>query len=276
MRDISCVLVGAAFLTASYMGSSAYASKDCEAPPRVSEVYPTGDELPENLLRFYVYFSRAMARRTEAIERVQIENAAGNIVTGAFLPTRFALWSPDRTRLTLLLDPGRVKTGLAAHQAMGRALRSGKRYTVVVPSTLRDSQGCALGATYRKAFTATKADLSPPTPSRWRLTPPPAGTLEPLKIALDGNYDHLSLAFRLRVKGPGGGVVAGAIGLLGSETSWSFRPRSEWAAANYTINIDPALEDLAGNRIDSVFDRPAASIPLQQKKVIHTLTFRPK
>ncbi|MEM7776714.1 MAG: hypothetical protein AAF732_13975 [Pseudomonadota bacterium] len=269
------VLVGTTlFIVALSIVSPADASKACGAPAQVSEVYPSTNVLPENLLRFYIYFSQPMARNDAAVEAIHIEDAAGDIVPGAFLPTRFALWSPDGKRLTLVLDPGRVKTGLAAHDAFGRALRRGMRYALVVPVALRDTRGCALTKPHRKAFTVIQADLSPPRPESWQIAVPRAGTRDPLTITLDGTYDHLSLAYRLRVRNSTGNVVAGSIRLADSDTTWIFKPRKTWAEADYTIAIGAQLEDLAGNRAGALFDRPAGRGAQPQQSGTLVLPFR--
>ncbi|MEO0754423.1 MAG: hypothetical protein AAFY85_06450, partial [Pseudomonadota bacterium] len=76
----------------------------------VEDIYPTSDVLPANLLRFYVYFSEPM-QRSAALEHVTLRSVStGKAVTGAFFQSRYDLWSTDGRRLTLLLDPGRVKS----------------------------------------------------------------------------------------------------------------------------------------------------------------------
>jgi|GEM_PF-4488641 len=98
---------------------------------RVEEVYPSADELPENLLRFFIYFSAPMGSGG-IHESFELLDGEGRPVPGVFLDSRYELWSPDRRRLTLLLDPGRVKTGLKAHNRLGRALIVGEEYRLRV------------------------------------------------------------------------------------------------------------------------------------------------
>lgn len=86
----------------------------------VEEVYPSSNILPENLLRFYIYFSEPMMT-SDSLESVYLADSNGKKLKGVFFKNRFDLWSSDKTRLTLLFDPGRVKTGLVAHNKMGRA-----------------------------------------------------------------------------------------------------------------------------------------------------------
>jgi hypothetical protein len=81
----------------------------------VLAIYPTAAQVPRNLLRIYIWFSAPMSEG-DAAEHVRLADAALDMpLTGALLPGS-ELWSGDRRRLTVLLDPARIKRGLAAHQ----------------------------------------------------------------------------------------------------------------------------------------------------------------
>ena len=80
-------------------------------PTEVEEIYPSSDKVPENLLRFYVQFSAPM-RQGDIYKHLQILKEDGTPVVLPFLEIEQELWSRDSTRLTLLLDPGRIKRGL--------------------------------------------------------------------------------------------------------------------------------------------------------------------
>jgi len=114
----------------------------CEAgaPARVLEIYPTSDTLPENILRFYVYFDAPMRKET-VFPEIVLEDEKGTAIDGVFLANRYSLWSPDGTRLTLLLDPGRVKTGLEASADLGLAIENGHRYSLVVGAGVQSGPG---------------------------------------------------------------------------------------------------------------------------------------
>jgi hypothetical protein len=219
------------------------------------EIYPTARELPANLLRVFVYFPRPI-HREGILDHVALVDGAGEEVEGAFLENRYDLWSPDATRLTVLLDPGRVKTGLAAHDAMGRTLAQGQGYALVVRATARDASGCPLGAETAQRFVAGPPDLDAPAPENWTLMPPGAGTRDVLVVDLRSPHDHLSLVYRLRVVDAGGTFVPGRIDLGPGESLWRFTPAEPWLDGPHGLVVGERLEDLADNRPGRLFDRP--------------------
>lgn len=223
---------------------------------QVSAVYPTADTLPENLLRFYIYFSKPMVR--EKIQsHVYLADEKGNKLQGVFLDNKFDLWSPDSTRLTVLFDPGRVKTGLVAHNAMGRALKPGSSYQLIIAASTKDAEGCTMGDSFRKYFKASEADYEAPDVAKWNINNPTKGTLQALKVDVNGLMDHVSMAYRIRVKDATGHVVAGNIELAMQEQQWIFNPDQPWNEGPYKLLVDPVLEDVAGNRVTGLFDQPS-------------------
>src|SRR5262249_33960030 len=77
----------------------------------VEKIYPSGDKLPENQLRFYLHFSAPMSRH-DAYTHVKLLDEKGKEVASPFLELGEELWDPAGKRFTLLLHPGRVKRGL--------------------------------------------------------------------------------------------------------------------------------------------------------------------
>lgn len=245
----------------------------CPAPEagRV-DIYPTAKVLPENLLRVYVYYPRTMAS-SAGLPDVRLLDADGRPMDGVFLPTREDLWSRDRRRLTVLLDPGRVKTGLDASKALGRALRSGQSYTLQISGASLDAAGCVLGQNTTHEFQVGPPDLKAPDPSEWALIIPTVGSRDLLTVHLGSPHDHLSLAFRLRVFDAEGLLVPGQTGLTPDEDGWHFTPRAPWKAQTYSLAIEDSLEDLAGNRPGALFDRPTRQA---LEPWPNSLTFRPR
>lgn len=266
------------WLAALFAASSA--AQACEESvsdtAQVTQIYPSADVLPENLLRFYVYFSEPMAR--EGIwDSVVLLDEDGKVVPGAFIENKFDLWSPDDRRLTVLFDPGRVKTGLVAHNTLGRALEPGKAYTLQIRSGAETRSGCTLTRSYEKSFVAAEADFEAPDLTKWQVQAPMANSTEPLLVTLNGPMDHVSLAYRVRVTDEAGARLGGSLRLGPDEQEWIFIPRAPWASADYRIEVDTTLEDIAGNRLTGLFDRPLDSDGYSQPgQKTESLTFKPR
>ena len=227
----------------------------CESAQRAPEIYPTAVVLPENVLRFYVYFPERM-QPGEIWQHIAIHDSRGERLRDVFLEGNFDLWSPDGRRLTLLVNPGRVKTGLEAHAELGRAFTQGERYTLSVDGAALTVVGCPLGARVEYAFSIGPADLNAPAPGEWSLDAPRVGTRDQISVDLGSAHDHLSIAYRIRVFDAVGALVPGRVALGDGESSWHFTPEAPWLDQSYSLAIDGRLEDLAGNRPGGLFDRP--------------------
>jgi hypothetical protein len=231
------------------------------APAVITEiagVYPTGDRIPENVLKWYVEFSAPMSVG-EAYRRVRLLDDRGSEVPKAFLVVEEELWSSDRRRLTLLFDPGRVKRGIRSNLEMGAPLVAGRRYALVIDRDWRDGRGAPLVGGYRRDFTAAPADRAAPDPSRWRVTVPPEGTRAALAVDFGEPLDHVLAGELIGVVDPSGHPLRGGARLQARDTRWLFEPAVEWASGSHQLLIAPAIEDLAGNNLRGAFDRDVAS-----------------
>ncbi len=232
----------------------------------VEDVYPSANRLPQNLLRFYVYFSSPM-RRESVHGALSLVTSDGLIAPGVFLENRYELWSPDSRRLTVILDPGRVKTGLSSHHEHGSALIEGAAYKLKISREAVDARGCQLVEPFTKPFTVVSSDVVAPNIASWSLNVPTFGSRDPVTLHLDRSHDHVSMAHRIRAMSLDGRKIAGQIRLLDEESTWQFTPRDSWSGANYVLTIDPMFEDLAGNRLTGHFDD--ASGEARQHQRIH-------
>jgi len=144
-----------------------------EARPTAT-VFPSGPTVPENLLRIELRFS-APLRVPLTMDRVRLLDSDGRQIERAFLD--LPLPSADQTRVTILMAPSRVKSGLAENRVLGRALRRGSKVTLV----LDDPE---LAAPIRKTWRVAGFDADVPRPLGWTLDLPRRGTLEALVIHL--------------------------------------------------------------------------------------------
>ena len=237
----------------------------------VTAIYPSGDVLPENLLRLYLHFSAPMSRG-DAYARIRLLDESGRPVESPFLELGEELWNESQTRFTLLFDPGRIKRGLKPRELFGPALVEGQRYTLAIDREWPDAAGESLAAEATKSFAVIAPDDTQPDPQRWKLTPPAAETREPFVVNFDKPLDHAMLQRVLWITNSSQQPLAGTIAVAEQERRWSFVPRTAWQPGEYSLVIDTTLEDVAGNSIGRPFEvdvlRPASASDEPQTVVL--------
>jgi hypothetical protein len=220
---------------------------------QVQRIFPSSDELPENHLRFYIQFSQPMSR-TVAYQNLELLDDAGKAVEAAFLELGEELWDPSGQRLTLLLDPGRIKRGLVPREEDGPILVAGRKYILVVKQTWRDARGKPLKSEFRKSFTAGLAREEPLDTADWVLKPPTADGRAFLSLRFPYPLDYALLNRLLSVVDSEGKQIDGETIVCGQERQWTFRPDDNWRPGRHYLVVDTVLEDSAGNRIGRAFE----------------------
>ncbi|MBM3946135.1 MAG: hypothetical protein FJ315_01885, partial [SAR202 cluster bacterium] len=221
----------------------------------VLAIYPSSERAPLNLLKLYVHFSNPMSegRATRAVHVLRADDREP--LDGVFLVMEPELWDRERRRLTLLLDPARIKRGLVPHEEAGYPLTEGVPVVVTVDRQFRDASGRPL-----RQGTERRYEVGPPVrarvdPAAWKFRWPAAGSTDPLTVEFDRPLDHALLQHSLRVLDGAGMPVAGRGSTGAGEGSWRFEPRTAWREGRYVVAVNPLLEDLAGNSLVRVFDR---------------------
>jgi hypothetical protein len=231
----------------------------------VSAIHPNASELPENILKFYLQFSAPMSGG-HIYEHIHLLNDQGAEVELPFLEIDEELWDPAMTRLTLFLDPGRIKRGVKPLEEIGPAIVEGKSFTLKIDAAWKDAQGAPLKQPFEKKFRVTAPDRTPPDPARWKIESPKPKTRDALQITFDEPLDHAILQRALRISGPSGATVRGQVELSPDAKTWRFTPNAPWPSGAYELLVPAIIEDLAGNNIGKPFDvdleqtpRPAAN-----------------
>ena len=230
---------------------------DREPSTRVVAVYPTGPEVPENHLRLYVVFSAPMGLAAGSAH-VRLLDEHGQPVADPFLPLDVDLWNADRTRFTVLYDPGRVKRGIRPNAELGRPLAADRRYTLVIDAAWRDAAGQPLVAPFSQEYRVGPPRERALDPADWRLDLPARGTRDPLAVRFPAPLDYGLLQRALRVATGDGRPLVGEIRVEQGETRWTFTPRAPWRPGEYRLVAAATLEDAAGNRIGRAFEVDAA------------------
>jgi len=231
------------------------AVRSASALTEVPHIFPSCDLLPENLLRFYVCFSNSM-QRGRALEEISLRDSDGQQVADALYRAPVELWDRTMRHLTVLLDPGRLKRWVGPNVELGPPLKMGQKYTLEVGSGMIDLYGRRLRQSFRKSFVVGDAVRKHISVERWKILPPVTGSRQALVLTFTSPLDWALLLRAITVRSANGSVVDGQVIVDQCERRWSFTPSLPWIAGAYHIRVGSSLEDVCGNNITGVFDRP--------------------
>src|SRR5215468_6642099 len=212
--------------------------------PRIVLVQPSGPKVPANLLRISIRFASEV--EGPLLPRLALVHADGTRVQEPFLEQE--LWSPSGKILTVMMHPGRVKTGLKARDEKGPILSVG------------DDVALALDGVPIKRWSVGPADEIGPIVSAWRVSPVRVDSKQPLVVVLDGSIDGRDADY-LAIADARDHRVAGRAQLTNGESTWTFTPSAPWRRGAYKLVVRGALEDPAGNRLGSRFETSIHSPP---------------
>jgi hypothetical protein len=221
---------------------------------QVIDIWPSSRVVPRNLLRIYIEFSERMSEGYAA-DCVHLVDNRGVPLIAALLPTEHELWDAARRRLTVLLDPARIKRGLAGHRELGYPLRYGESISAVVDESFRDAMGRPLRSVAERRYVVGEDERRRVEPLRWTIKAPRVSTREPIDVQFDKPLDHALLMNCLHVIDERGEFVDGRATIGFGEASWHFTPDRSWTEGIHHLVVDSRLEDIAGNSACRVFDR---------------------
>jgi hypothetical protein len=193
--------------------------------------------VPERLLRLSVTF--VTASQVDVLPQIALLRQDGSEIQGALLDQE--LWSPDHLTLTLLLDPGRVKTGLMAHNVAGWALRPGDRVRLQIAGKVKHQ------------WTVTSGGCVVPDLQTWQIKAPQAGTDRPLTVIFTGPIDAQSRDL-IAVANESGDRIKGKAQLINGENAWVFTPSVPWRREHLKLLVHPRLESPCGDEIGEAFE----------------------
>jgi len=223
------------------------------AAAEVTVVYPSGPTLPVNHLRFYLQFSQPMSRG-EAYTHLRLLQADKTEIELPFLELGEELWDADGQRLTVLIDPGRIKRGVTPREENGPVFKAGKSYTLVVDAKWKDAEGRPMSRGFTKQYKAGPAVEVALEPETWKLIPPTVGSREAVALLFPRALDQALVQRMLAVSTADGRPLRGRVTVDKHEQRWQFEPELAWTAEPFHLDVDMSLEDTCGNRIGRAFE----------------------
>ncbi|WP_329060090.1 hypothetical protein [Streptomyces sp. NBC_01429] len=212
-----------------------------ELPIRIS---PQAEVLPANTLRFYLHFPRQGEAHFDR-DRLWLVDEEEQVVPEPFLVLPQELWSVDGRRLTVLMEPGRIKRGLGTDPSHEAALVVGRTYSLAVT---------ALGQTARHTFRVSDPVLEAVDETRWRLVSPTAGSLDPVVVHFDRVMDAVLCQDEIAVLAPSGEAVRTRASLAPNGTAARLVPSHPWRAGEHRLLVSERLEDVCDNRLGEALD----------------------
>jgi hypothetical protein len=228
-----------------------------KAAPEVTAVFPSEDSLPENLLKIYISFSERMQEGVSG-EYIFLIKDGKDTLKNVFLDLQPELWNYQRNMLTLWLNPGRIKRDLIPNREEGPPLIPGAHYQVCIKPGWRNAYGDSMEKPYQKDFVTAIRDTVSPNMDNWTIKTPASGTLDPLLVNFNEPLDFMVVKGAVSITDGSATNLTGSIEITGDEKTLRFVPDNPWKAGKYNLRVEARVEDLAGNRLDRLFDRDLA------------------
>ncbi|MEM9680538.1 MAG: hypothetical protein AAF901_09465, partial [Bacteroidota bacterium] len=219
--------------------------------PELIAIYPTSDTVPENLLKMYFEFSKPMQKVGNALEYITVVDDTSGEEVDVFLELSTELWNKEHTRLTLWLDPGRIKTDLIPNKKLGLPILNGHSYRLTISPEWKDHEGNPLVTSYEKQFSVTDRDSKQPEVNTWTIEATP----DQLKIHFHESMDAILAKETFSIHRRNGKTISGEFKLTQNEQGLHFYPEQPFLPGEYRFKVASKLEDLAGNNLNHLFDQ---------------------
>ena len=195
-------------------------------------------------------------QRGQALEQISLLDSHGLPAADALYRPPLELWDRSMRRLTILLDPGRLKRWVGPNVKLGPPLEMGLGYTLEIGSGMIDQYDRPLHKIFRKHFIVGDAVRERISVDDWRILPPATGTRQALVLMFRKPLDWALLVRTITIESADGSTIDGQVVVDQCETRWNFVPTSPWIAGQYRMHVMSNLEDLCGNNMAGPFDRP--------------------
>ena len=228
-------------------------------PALSPRIFPRARVLPANTLRFYIHFPRPAEAYFDR-DQLWLLDEEDEAVRDPFLLLSQELWSPDGRRLTVLMEPGRIKRGLGKDPSHEPALVVGRAFSLVVT---------ALGQTARHTFLVNDPVLEAVNETCWRLVSPTVASLDAAVVHFDRVMDAALCEDEIGVLTSSGEVIQTRVSLAPDGTSAQVVPSHPWRAGEHRLVLSERLEDVCGNRLGEALDHDLSAGGRPRAGMIH-------
>ncbi|HTN17593.1 MAG TPA: hypothetical protein VL092_07935 [Chitinophagaceae bacterium] len=216
-------------------------------PASVADIYPLTDSIPKNILFFHVRFAQAMQESQQAWKKISILDEQGTVIPNTWRQRSF--WLDSGRLLVLMIHPGRVKSGI---RYIGPVFAIGKKYTLVVDSTLKDVYGRSLNTNAQRTYTVVQ-ELSEKLKINAVSTKLRSGTKDPVSIQLNNAADHGAAIAAFSIYDASERKVDFTL-VQNKTNTLLLQPLQSWEPGKYRIVRAGSFFDCAGNRFNRLFE----------------------
>lgn len=218
-------------------------------PIALENIFPVGNEIPENTLCFYVKFNQEMQADPNAYLLVDLLDENGKVQNDVWRQRSF--WFENNRILVLMLHPGRVKHGIAATGHLPKLLRKGSSCSLRLKPGLKSMSGLSTDFAFEKHYTIGEADRQMPL-SPELLNVADLQGKKALQVRFNEAMDIGVVYKHLRIENEQGewkGQWETNDGV-----NWRFIPDAHWVSAKYHLVFSTKLADLARNELLRLFE----------------------
>ncbi len=168
-----------------------------------------------------------------------------------FVEVPEGLWNIDRTRLTLLLHPGRIKQGVGPNMTEGDILRAGNEYTLKIDANWKGSSGEPIKESFSRRINASNTLKKAINVNLWALRAR-QDKIGILTIVTDHPLDQPLAKRMLYIMNKEGKILPSQVQFTSAEElKILWRPDG---SKELELHIDHRLEDVCGNTPLYAFD----------------------
>ncbi len=216
-------------------------------------VFPQERQVPANILRWHLIFSEPVAV-DRWMDGVRLLDEEGREVEHAFLDLPEGLWSADGRILTILMHPGRIKSGVGGEDD-GTAIDVGRSYRLVIDLAAFDLGEPRIGLLHTHDFVAIAPEGRQLMSDDIAIDNPSPASMTPAIIRSRRPLDLLSVAASAAMDPDNDAGVRFSVTEAVGDRMFLLTPDRPWPAGKVTFRLSSDLEDIAGQRINDAFER---------------------